>query len=341
MKKLLIIIVFLVLLGTVGYVCLNKYVDNSLKPIDTNDNTIVTIEIPAGSSTSKIASILYKNGLIKNESVFKYFAKKEGYDVLLKAGKFDLSKSMNVKEILDNLINKVKSENTINFTIIEGLTLTKVAKTLSEQLNLDKDKLLVLMSDVDKFRERHQFLKDNKDIKDLQGYLLPETYNIYEGQNEEQIIDFLLSQFDKYYNTNIVPYLDDTKLSFEEIINLASIIEKEAMIESDRPIIAGVFINRLNDGMKLQSCATVNYAQGEWKERLSNEDTSIDSPYNTYVHEGLPPTPINSPGKSSIEAALHPKKVDYYYFLAKGDGSHYFSVTYEEHLKAKAKYLGR
>lgn len=341
MKKLLIIIVVLVLLGSVGYFCFNNYIDNSLKPVDINDNTIMTIEIPSGSSTSKIANILYNNGLINDKRVFKYFAKKEGYDVLLKAGKFDLSKSMDMKKILENLVNKVKSQNTVNFTVIEGLTLTKVAKSLSEQLNLDKDKLLVLMSDVDNFRERHQFLKDNKDIKDLQGYLLPETYNVYEGQDEEQIIDFLLTQFDKYYSTDIVPYLDDTKLSFEEVINLASIIEKEAMIDTDRPIIAGVFINRLNDGMKLQSCATVNYAQGEWKERLSNEDISIDSPYNTYVHEGLPPTPINSPGKNSIEAALHPKKVDYYYFLAKGDGSHYFSVTYEEHLKAKAKYLGR
>ncbi len=131
----------------------------------------------------------------------------------------------------------------------------------------------------------------------------------------------------------------NSDLDFEDLMTLASIVEKEAVLKEERSTIAGVFLNRLDVDMLLQSCATVNYARGEWKERLTNEDIAIVSPYNTYINVGLPPTPINSPGKASIEACLYPEKTDYLYFLAKGDGSHYFSKTYDEHLAAKEKYL--
>lgn len=339
MKKFLVILLVVILLGAVAYFILNSYIENSLEPVNPNENAEIVIEIPSGSSTSAIAEILYKNDLIKNTTTFKYIAKKDGYDVLLKAGKFTLSKSMGAIDILNTLVNKAHSDNTVNLTVIEGLTIENAAKSISKQLSLDENKLIDLMKDAEKFRENHQFLIENADITNLQGYLLPETYNLYVGLSEEEVIDFLLSQFDKFYETSIKPALNDSDLDFEEIINLASIVEKEAMVREERPIIAGVFLSRLEIGMKLQSCATVNYAQGEWKDRLSEKDILIDSPYNTYVVNGLPPTPINSPGKASIEAVLHPEKTEYLYFLAKGDGSHYFSVTYDEHLKAKKKYL--
>ncbi|QSX06440.1 endolytic transglycosylase MltG [Sedimentibacter sp. zth1] len=339
MKKFVIILIFVLILAIGSFMYISNYMESSLSPVDINDTTLITVEIPSGSNTTTIANILYEKKLINNVNSFKYLAKKDGYDVLLKAGEFTLSKSMSAKEILDNLVNKSHSNNTINLTIIEGLTLEDTAKSISEQLSLDEGKLLELMKDADKSRASHEFLKDNEDIKDLQGYLLPETYNLYVGMTEEDIIDFLLTQFDKYYENTILSALKNTTLNFEEVIILASIVEKEAMLKEEKPIISGVFINRLEIDMKLQSCATVNYAQGEWKARLSEQDILIDSPYNTYINVGLPPSPINSPGKDSINAVLHPEKVDYLYFLAKGDGSHYFSVTYDEHLKAKENYI--
>lgn len=314
--------------------------NDSLQAVDVNDNTEIALEIPSGSTTTTIAQLLYDNGLIKNVNVFKYYAKKEGYDSKLKAGSFTLKKSMSVEELLDALVNKAHSNNTINLTIIEGLILEDTAKAISEQLSLDYNKIIGLMKDANYFRDKHEFLKDNPNIKDLQGYLLPETYNLYIGMSEEEVIDFLLTQFDNYYEDSIKPYLNNLDLSFEEIIILSSIVEKEAVVAEERPIIAGVFINRLNIGMKLQSCATVNYARGEWKDRLDGNDIQIDSPYNTYLYEGLPPTPINSPGVASIDAVIHSEDVDYMYFVAKGDGSHHFSVTYDEHMAAVQKYLG-
>lgn len=339
MKKVLIFLVVILILGFGGYVFLNGYISNALNAVDVNDSTQIEVEIPSGSSTNAIAQILYDKELIKDMNVFKYFAKKEGYDVKLKAGSFTLSKDMNVEGLLNALINNAQFDNTVNLTIIEGLILEDTAKTISEQLLLDYDTLLKLMKDADHFRDKYQFLIDNEEIEDLQGYLLPETYNMYKGLSEEEVIDFLLIQFEKYYVSGIEPVLSGSELDFEEVITLASIVEKEAVLKEERSTISGVFLNRLEINMPLQSCATVNYARGEWKERLTNADIAIDSPYNTYINVGLPPTPINSPGKASIEAVLHPEKTDYLYFLAKGDGSHHFSKTYDEHLAAKEKYL--
>lgn len=339
MKKFIIFLVVVAIITFGGYMFVNGYIDKSLNAVDVNDTTQVKIEIPSGSSTNAIAEILYSNNLIQDKSVFKYFAKKEGYDVKLKAGVFALSKSMNVEEILNALINKASFDNTVNLTIIEGLILEDTAKAISDQLSLDYNKLIELMKNADYFRDKYQFLTDNKEIEDLQGYLLPETYNMYKGLNEEEVIDFLLTQFEKYYESTILPAMANSELTFKEMITLASIVEKEAVRKEERSTIAGVFLNRLKVDMMLQSCATVNYARGEWKERLTNEDIAIDSPYNTYINVGLPPTPINSPGKASIDACLNPENTEYLYFLAKGDGSHYFSKTYDEHLAAKEKYL--
>ncbi len=339
MKKFIIFIVVVLIIALGGFMLVNGYIDKSLSAVDVNDTTQVKIEIPSGSSTNAIAEILYSNNLIQDKSVFKYYAKKEGFDVKLKAGEFTLSKSMNVEEILNALINNASFDNTVNLRIIEGLIIEDTAKAISEQLSLDYDKLIELMKNADHFRDKFKFLADNKDIEDLQGYLLPETYNLYKGMNEEEVIEFLLTQFEKYYESTILPAMENSELTFKEMITLASIVEKEAVLKEERSTIAGVFLNRLEIDMLLQSCATVNYAHGEWKERLSLEDIAIDSPFNTYIYVGLPPTPINSPGKASIEATLYPEDTEYLYFLAKGDGSHYFSKTYAEHEAAKAKYL--
>jgi UPF0755 protein len=339
MKKIFsFILIILLIFGVVAYFYVNNYIDNSLKEVDINNNATVLIEIPVGSSTNDIADILFQNNLIKDTLVFKFYAKKTNNDSKLKAGSFNLSKNMNVEEILDTLINKGVSGNTLNITIVEGLTLQETAKSISEQTTLNYEKLLSLIENIEIYKTEYKFLMDNPEIKTLQGYLMPDTYNVYKNASEEQIIKMLLSQFDGYYVAEFKPLLEKSGLSLDEIINLASIVEKEAVLDEERDEIAAAFLNRLKINMKLQSCATVNYAHGEWKESLTLEDIAIDSPYNTYIIEGLPPTAINSPGRACINAVLNPADVDYLFFVAKGDGSHYFSNNYEDHLEAIEKY---
>lgn len=338
MKKLFAVFVVLVL-AVASYYFVNSYINENLKAVDISDDTKIVVEIPSGSTTNNIAEILYENNLIKNTLAFKYYAQKTGSDSQLKAGTFVLSKNMNADEVLKSLIKGGSSGNTLNITIIEGLVLEDAALSISEQLDLNYDKLLNLMNSPEVFKDDFEFLKENPDIENLQGYLMPDTYNVYINSNEEDIIKILLSQFDEFYLNEIKPRMESSKLSFKEVINLASIVEKEALLDEERDEVAAVFLNRLDINMKLQSCATVNYAHGEWKERLTYEDIAIDSPFNTYVVEGLPPSPINSPGKISILAVLEPADVDYLYFVAKGDGSHYFSKDYDEHINAANEYL--
>lgn len=337
MKKILALLAIVVVV--IIYFFAKDCIDDNLLAVDSTDDTKIVVEIPAGSSTNHIADILYENELIKDTRVFKYYAKKTEADSKLKAGSFVLSKSMNVDELLNTLIRGGISGNTLNITIIEGLTLEETAEEISRQLDLDYDRLAEIMNNGQMFKDDMEFLKDYPHINNLQGYMMPETYNVYINSSEEDIVRVLLNQFDSFYINEIKPRLADSKLDFEELINLASIVEKEALLDDERDEVAAVFLNRIDINMRLQSCATVNYAHGEWKERLTYEDIAIDSPYNTYIVEGLPPTPINSPGKVSIIASLEPADVDYLFFVAKGDGSHYFSRSYDEHIEAAGEYL--
>lgn len=338
MKKIIAVLVILAIVAGV-YFFVNDYIQTNLEAVDISDDTKIVVEIPSGSTTNTISEILLENNLIKNTLVFKYHAEKTGSDAKLKAGTYILAKNMNVNEMLNALIKGGSSGNTANITVIEGLILEDVAKSISDQLDLNYDKLLELMNNTEKFREDFEFLKDYPEIENLQGYLMPDTYNVYINSSEEDIIKILVSQFDEFYIEEIKPRLENSKLSFLEVVNLASIVEKEALLDEERDEVAAVFLNRLDINMKLQSCATVNYAHGEWKERLTYDDIAIDSPYNTYIIQGLPPAPINSPGKISILSVLEPANVDYLFFVAKGDGSHYFSKDYDEHIDAANEYL--
>jgi UPF0755 protein len=339
MKKLLVFFAILILLASGALFLTNIYIESSLQAVDPDDETKIIVDIPNGSTTSSIGEILKDNNLISNATVFKYYAKKTKLESELKAGSYVFSRDMDIDSLLSVLTKGVSGTNTKDITLVEGLTMEEAAKSISEQLNLDYEVLVEDMSNVDRYRSDYDFLKDNPNISNLQGYLLPNTYNVYKNSSENDIVEYLISQFDEFYVDELKPLLQNADISFEEVINLASIVEKEALLDKERGDIAAVFLNRLDIDMKLQSCATVNYAHGEWKENLTYEDLEIDSPYNTYIYKGLPPAPINSPGRLSILAVLNPTDVDYLYFLAKGDGSHYFSETYEDFLEAKEKYL--
>ncbi|WP_236914970.1 endolytic transglycosylase MltG [Clostridium sp. Cult2] len=325
----IILIIFSILLILIYY-------KNVLMAVSAEWPADVNIQIPSGSSSSKIASILKEEGLIKNELIFKIAVKKFKADGNLKAGTYTLSTGMNVDDIIHELSKGGKNENVVKFTIPEGYEIRQMADKLSEEGFVDKEKFLELTSDKKYFQDKFPILEELKDGQSLEGFLYPSTYEIYIDSSEEDIISKMLSQFIKVYEEEIKPNIGDMDLSFNEIVTLASIIEREGKLDEEMELISAVFHNRLNQNMALQSCATVQYVLGERKEVLSEKDTQIESDFNTYIHLGLPPAPIASPGKKSLIAAINPAEVDYLYFRTKedGTGAHTFSRTYEEHLNA-------
>lgn len=333
--KGLIVVLVILLLGGIGA---KYYYEVNTKPVSTDSEAeTVEIEIPDGSSTNKIATILEENNLIRNSNVFRVVSKIKGTDGKLKAGTYNLNTGMTPEEILNSLVEGGKSGTTITFTIPEGYTIEEMAEKLSKEDIVDKDTFIELTNDVEKFASDYEFLESVPEDMNMEGYLFPNTYEVYEDAREEDIIRKMLDEFNVIYQEKIKGKEFKQDLDLNQFITLASIVERESKVDEERPKIAEVFYNRLEIGMKLQSCATVQYILGERKPNLSIADTQIDSVYNTYMNVGLPPTPIASPGLESIEATINPDEHDFLYFVLKDDGSstHTFSTNYEDHLQAK------
>jgi len=334
---LLIYTAIILVILLIAAVSIRKYLDNQLKPIAIDsDIKEVEIVIPVGTSSQGIAKILKENNLIRNELVFRIFARYEKMDGKFKAGKYLLNNGMTQEEIMKKLVEGGIAKDYVTFTIPEGFELRQIADRLSEMGLVDKDDFLELASTVSNFSSEFEFLKEIPQELSLEGYLYPDTYQVYTDADEEDIIRKMLTRFESLYTDEIKNRAQELGMSLNEVITLASIIEREGKIDEEREIISAVFHNRLKSGMMLQSCATVQYILGERKPVLSNEDIAIESPYNTYLNQGLPPGPIASPGIKSIIAAVNPADVNYMYFVFNEDekGTHTFSVTYEEHLKA-------
>jgi len=336
-KNTSLISAIIIFLLATGFQQAKEYYSAALGPMNEENPSTINLVIPPATSTADIGNILYEQGLIKHPLIFKHRVKKRSLDSQLKAGQYTLATDMDLNTIIDKLTKGVKDLNTIRFTIPEGYEILQVAEKLEKEAIVNKDRFLELAGHKSNFQDKYGFLKELDD-QSLEGFLFPSTYEIFLGSKEEDIIEKMLDQFEKIYDKEIKDQLDKINLDLNEAITLASIIEREGKLDKERPLMSAVFHNRLKKGMALQSCATVQYILGERKENLSNEDTSIQSPFNTYIHTGLPPAPIASPGEASIIAALYPEDVDYLFFVLTGDdGTHTFSVTYEDHLRAKPK----
>jgi len=326
----LLAIIFVV--SAIGF---QVFLSSASKPVDSAATDTINVEIPSGSSTDSIAGILEENGLIRSTFAFGIKSRLEGLDGTYEAGYYALAKNMTMDEIMQAI--QKGTALTVRFTIPEGFDIKKTAERLSEKglINIDE-----FMNQVETGDYPYKFLADAASGRErLEGFLYPDTYEVYPDADERQIIDKMLARFDALFTDEYYDRAAEMGMSVNQVITLASIIEREARVPEDRPVIASVFYNRLEIGMPLQSCATVQFILGEQKEKLTNDDIAIDSPYNTYKNKGLPPGPICSPGIDSIKAALYPADTDYLYFLAKGDGSHVFSVTYDDFLKNKDKYI--
>ena len=296
----------------------------------------VSITIPDGSGTKTIAGILKDNGVIRSESAFVRYVKRNGLGQDLRSGSYTFSGEQSLADVCSALKKGRCYATEVRVTIPEGLTVEQTAEVFAEKGLVDKDKFIDYTLNGD---FPYDYLPPKGTPERLEGFLFPETYQISTSWDEEDIVNMLLRQFDKVFTEEWREKAAADGRSIYEVVTLASIVEREAKVAGDRPIIAGVFLNRLDIGMKLESCATVQYALGEVKPVLLYKDLEIDSPYNTYKNQGLTPTPIAAPGRASLEAALYPTDSDYLFFLAKPDGSHYFSKTLAEHNAAKNKYL--
>jgi len=289
-------------------------------PLEENSTTQKVVNIPSGTNAKEIVDVLEKNEIIrKNNYTFRILIKLLKLEDQLKYGEYNFSPSMNMFQILDKLL---KGEViAYKITIPEGYTCTQIAELLDKKEIAEKETFLKLLED----RE-----------KSLEGYLFPDTYEVPKKYGAENMSKVMLANFNQIAMENkFTDKAEEIGFSLNEIIILASIIEKEAKFSEEKNKVSSVFHNRLEKGMKLQSCATIQYILKKPKERLDENDLKIDSPYNTYLYKGLPPGPICNPGLDSIIAALEPEEEDYLYFVLGENGKHIFSKTYQEHLKNK------
>lgn len=292
------------------------------------------IRIYNGMNVKDIARLLKEKGIIRNEISFVLLVKVTSSETVLKSGIYKLSPCSNLIEVFR--IIKKGDANNFCVTIPEGYNTYQIADLLQKQgVILNRQRFIDMSQNKDFIASLNIFSKN------LEGYLFPETYCFEPQTKDEKVIETMINECKKRVLNN-KEYQKQARflgLSMHQVITLASIIEKEASASDERPLVSAVFHNRLKQGMLLESCATVIYALGKkFSERLKRVDLHIDSEYNTYLHKGLPLTPISNPGIKSIESALYPKPVDYLYFVSTGNGRHKFSSNVEEHRENVVRY---
>ena len=296
----------------------------------TNIDSMKKVTINHGTTLSTISDKLNKKGLVSNKWVFEFLTKIKGLEKSIQAGTFRLSNVHNNSEVINNIVFGSPARKKITF--LEGWNMNQVAKHISKELDFNYFEVLKLLSN-------EEFIRDLQiNSNTLEGYLFPETYYFFEGVDKTSVIKRLVKEYKKFWNDANLSKADSLGFTPYEITTLASIIEGEAIYDSERSIISAVYHNRLKIGMKLQADPTVQYIIDDGPRRLLNKDLRIKSPYNTYIYQGLPPGPINSPGAQSLIAALSPQYNDYLYFVAKGDGYHTFSRNEKEHERAKRAF---
>jgi UPF0755 protein len=298
-------------------------------PVDLND-TPVTIDIPKGASFAATVSILSDSGLIKHKTLFTVFARLKNAQNRIRAGEYELSTSMSPAHILDKMIRGEVVEYPV--MIPEGFDLRRIVDRLAEDKLINKEAFLKLASDP-------LFLSSlGIGARSLEGYLFPDSYTFTQKMGEKEIIRIMVHRFNEKVTPAMERRAQEIGLSKEQLITLASLIEKEARLKGERPLISAVFHNRLQRGMKLQCDPTAVYGLSGFEGSIKRTHLRRKSPYNTYVVHGLPPGPIASPGLESMMAALYPASVDYLYFVSKNDGSHHFSTDLRSHNKAVSRY---
>jgi UPF0755 protein len=314
------------------------YIWSKLKPMPIGATKEVTIS--KGMSANSVSRLLEENGIIRSGFIFGYYLKLKDEGSRFQAGVYELKPGMDSTEIIEKLnAGDTIAAETFRFTIPEGYTLLQIADKLASEGIVDRNKFLELAEsktawgDVEAVRS---IPESDKLHKRLEGYLFPETYEMKTGSTEQDIILRMLKETDR--KLGLLPdgwqdALEESGRSIHELLTIASLIEREVVVDEERSLVSGVIYNRLKLPMRLQIDATIQYALDVPKQVLTHADLKVDSPYNSYENDGLPPGPIASPSLASIEAALYPAETEYLFYVTKKDGSqtHLFAKTFKEH----------
>ncbi len=287
-----------------------------------------SLTVPKGSSTAAIAKLLAEGGVISHPKTFQMAACLLGLNRSLKAGRYRFVMPLSTWQALMKLRAGAVAYHKV--IVAEGLTMARIAGILQQQAGVDS------LGFMDVCRDPKLLGRENIPAQNLEGYLYPDTYDFEWGTTPRRAAEAMLANFRSNFDTSWPRQLDSRKLTKHQAVIMASLVEREAQVDSERAIIASVFYNRLRLYRPLESCASIEYILPRHKNtRLTYADLKIDSPYNTYRNIGLPPGPISNPGRASLEAAVFPAKTDYLYFVSRGDGGHIFSRTLQEHIRAK------
>jgi len=302
------------------------------------DGEAQIFKIAKGEGVKEISWALENQKLIKSAFWFETYVWLEKKQNKLQAGQYSISPKMSVAQIVDLMTRGEIARNDIWVTVPEGFTSSQIeSRMVGAGLASAKN---IASQTIDNFKNDYEFLADLPSGTNLQGFLFPDTYKFAKEDSQDIIIIKMLDNFDQKITAQMRQDIKNQGRSLYEIINLASILEKEVTNSADRKIVAGIFWKRLSDKYPLQSDATLSYILGDNKTRHNLEETKIDSPYNTYKYVGLPPMPINNPGLDAITAAIYPQPSDYYFFLTKPDtGEAVFAKTLDEQNQNIAKYL--
>jgi len=350
LRPILVGLTVLVLVVGIGVTVWNKLYGSFLAPVDQNDTAEYSFDISSGESLNRVATNLENAGLIRSRSVFKYYCDFAGMSQKIQVGTYAIRKDMAMTEIADLLTTGDGNPLVRNITLIPGETIEEFAARLVRTGVLESaDTFLAACRDGKAYRE-YYYIEDvlssgqpEKRKYVLEGYLAPNTYEVYVSASEDDIIRKLLSQTEAVFTVENQERAEELKLSMDQVLTLASLIEKEAK-EADFPRVSAVFHNRLKEGMKLESDVTIHYITGVRKMALTEQDLGADSPYNTYRVKGLPLGPICNPSPAAIRAALYPDETmvneKYLYFCAKEpeSGELYFSKTLDQHKRAVEIY---
>lgn len=328
-----------------------NYVSAGLKPLDKNDKKLVQVEVPSGSSNRQIGDILEEGEVIRDGMVFNFYTKFKNL-TNFQAGYYQFSPNMTLDQISKELQQGGSAEpldDASKLTVPEGYDVDKIASLVAKKTDFKKEDFIKVMKD-DKFFEQLKtqypdLLTDAGNAKDvryrLEGYLFPATYNVHKNRSLEDLV----TQMVDTTNQILTPYYSQIKekgLNVQEVMTLASLVEKEGVTQSDRKKIAQVFFNRIEAQMPLQSDISILYALGEHKEVVTIKDTEVDSPYNLYTNTGYGPGPFDNPSQEAILSVLDPTENDYIYFVADiSTGKVYYAKTYEEHMELVEKYVNK
>ena len=329
-KDFLIVISFFVILLSIFYFTFftsNYYKGNSPKSVD----------IKKGETLSEIADDLYSKEIIPSKSNFKIASFIYGAEKNIKTGRFHIPNGLSYLDLLDLLISG-KADFLRTVKIFNGKSDEWIGGMLKDEVQVDSSAFVELT--------RNKSLLDSLGINapSFEGYLLPQKYSLYQHSTPKEAFDSIYTGFQKFMNDSLMQKVNESKYSLHELLTLASIVQGETNKVEEMPRIAGVYFNRLRIGMKLQADPTIQYiinnkndTDGKWK-RILYDDLKINSPYNTYKYAGLPPNPINNPGKNAILAVLYPEKNNYYYFVADGNGGHKFAKSLSQHIRLVREY---